>query len=129
RDAGLSLDEQAIHQAALLHDLARGEKDHAALGALWLEELGYPALAPLVRSHHDWEGGAPDETAVVFLADKAVQRDRRVSLEERFAASQTKCRTAEALAAHQRRREAAVSLYQEMNRLCKSDILMQEDAP
>ena len=126
--AGLSLDARAVHRAALLHDLAKGEADHAALGGLWLEELGYPDLAPLIRQHLDLNCLTPDEAAVVFLADKAVQGDRYVDLDARFSASRGKCRTAEALAAHQKRRDTAVFLHNEMNRLCQSEIFAQEEA-
>ena len=74
RERGVSLDTEAVHAAALLHDLARSEKDHAAVGALWLRELGYPELAELVRQHHDPDGTDVNEAALVFLADKTVSR-------------------------------------------------------
>ncbi|MBR0207908.1 MAG: histidine phosphatase family protein [Oscillospiraceae bacterium] len=114
----LELNEELLVSAALLHDVARSEKDHARLGAAWLRELGYPDAAAIAERHHDWSGGTIDEAAVLFLADKCVREDRRVTLEERFAASEAKCRTPEAKAAHDARRETALRLRDEINRLC-----------
>jgi len=77
-----------VAAAALLHDMARAEPRHGDAGADRLERLGYPRLAPIVRHHMalDPAGGDDlDETQVVFLADKLVQDDRVVGLEQRFA--------------------------------------------
>ena len=49
----LELDGELLACAALLHDVARKEKDHARLGAAWLRELGYEEAAALVEQHHD----------------------------------------------------------------------------
>ena len=114
----LALDTELLASAALLHDAARGEKDHARLGAAWLRELGYDEAAAIVEQHHDWDGDAMDEAAILYLADKCVKEDRRVTIEERFAQSEARCRTAEAKAAHARRLEAALRLRGEINRLC-----------
>ena len=75
--------------AALLHDIARAEPRHAAAGADLVGSLGYHRVAPLVRHHISLGGAAaddPDEMQVVYLADKVVQDDRIVGLDERFAA-------------------------------------------
>ncbi len=123
RDKGLCLDAEAIHAAALLHDIARGEKDHAALGARWLRELGYPPIAQIVRQHHDPDGPALNEAAVVYLADKAVRGSGRVCLDERFAASLEKCTTPEAREAHARRYETAMTIRNEINGLCGAELI------
>ena len=114
----LELDKELLASAALLHDLARGEADHARLGAAWLRELGYGEAAALVERHHDWQGQTLDEAALLYLADKCVREDRRVTVEERFAASEARCRTPEARAAHARRLDAALRLREEINRRC-----------
>ena len=111
-------DEELLACAALLHDVARGEKDHARLGAAWLRELGYAEAAAIAEQHHDWQDGPIDEAALLFLADKCVREDRRVSLAERFAESEKRCLTPEARAAHAARREAAFRLRDEINRIC-----------
>lgn len=112
-----------VHSAALLHDLARAEKDHAALGAVWLRELGYPEIAEIVRQHHDPDSSELNEAAVVYIADKAVQGSERVPIAERFEQSLHKCQTPEALAAHEKRRQTAETIQNEINRLCGKTIL------
>lgn len=114
----LRLDRELLESAALLHDAARGEKDHARLGAAWLRALGYTEAAALVEQHHDLQSEAIDEAAVLYLSDKCVREDRRVSLEARFAESARRCTSPEAVAAHARRRETAIRLRDQINALC-----------
>ena len=123
RQRGLPLDAEAVHAAALLHDIARREENHAALGARWLRELGYEKEAEIIRQHHDPDGTAIDEAAVVFLADKAVRGSERVGIDGRFAASAEKCTTPEARAAHARRYETAKTVRDEINRLCEEELI------
>lgn len=113
----LALDTVLLESAALLHDIARAQPDHAARGGEWLRELGYEDAAAIVECHHDWDSGAIDESAVLYIADKCVREDRRVTLEERFAGSAARCKEAAAQAAHQRRYEAALALKEEINRI------------
>ena len=114
---GVALDGEAVHAAALLHDIAKGEHDHAAVGGLWLQELGFPALAEIVRQHTEPDSDALNEAGLVFLADKLVRGAERVGLEERFGASLAKCKTPEAQAAHARRFALARSLKEKTDRL------------
>lgn len=123
REKGVALDAARIHCAALLHDLARAQKDHAVLGAVWLKELGYPEIAEIVRQHHDPDSTQVNEAAVVYIADKAVQGCERVSIAERFDRSLLKCKTPEALAAHAKRRQTAQTIQNEINRLCGAMLL------
>jgi len=85
--AGCSLDLKLIAAAALLHDLAKGRADHAAEGARILVEIGYPEVAKIVAFHMDI-CDQPSESIsageVVYLADKTMQDDRYVPLEERL---------------------------------------------
>lgn len=122
-EKGIALDAPLIHRAALLHDLARAEKDHAALGAMWLKELGYPEIAEIVSQHHDPDDTEINEAAIVYIADKAVRGSERVNIDERFVQSLSKCKTPEALAAHERRRQTAETIQNEINRLCERTIL------
>ena len=117
KSKGLALDSKAVHAAALLHDIAKGERDHAAVGALWLKELGYPQLAEIVRQHTEPDSDALNEAGLVFLADKLVRGGTRVDLAERFGASLAKCTTPEAQAAHARRFALARSLKEKIDRL------------
>lgn len=119
-----TLDEKLLHAAALLHDAARGEAQHAACGAAWLRELGYGPAAALVERHHDWESGPLDEAAVLFLADKLIREDERVGLEARFAESESRCTTAEARAAHARRLKAARELKNRIDTACGYEVVV-----
>ena len=83
---GIHLDLPLVRAAALLHDMAKGEHDHAVIAAQRLRAFGFDRVAEVVATHSDLPGfSVIDERAVVFLADKLVRNDQPVSLEERFA--------------------------------------------
>lgn len=83
---GVAMDPDLVRAGALLHDLAKGEANHAARGAWMVERQGFPRVAPVIASHSDlvFVGSVPDERDVVYLADKLVSGDRVVTLEERL---------------------------------------------
>lgn len=111
--SGQKADRRIIRSGALLHDVVRGEKEHGEKGAYILRREGYPAVAEVIRRHHDLEcpekPGEPLwlESAVVYLADKQVEEETAVPLDKRFADSRKRCEASEnqqaALAAHERR--------------------------
>jgi hypothetical protein len=85
--AGCCLDIPLIEAAALLHDLAKGEPDHARRGARLLGELGFGVVAEPVATHMDitiTEGETINAGEVLYLADKMVQGERHLPLAERF---------------------------------------------
>lgn len=89
--AGCNLDLELVKAAGLLHDLARGEPDHARAGAILLRELGYPKVAEIVASHMDIILAPKNEISegmIVYLADKLVKGDRVIPLEVRFQETQ-----------------------------------------
>lgn len=94
---GRLLDLNLIRAASLLHDIGKGQPDHAAAGARFLEENGYRLASEIVRQHHrlDRIPDRADETLIVYLADKMIQGDKEVSIEERFEKSKEKCRNSE----------------------------------
>jgi CTP:molybdopterin cytidylyltransferase MocA len=83
---GHTLDPHLVRAASLLHDIAKGQPAHATAGAAIVTDLGFPELGHIIGQHMDMDfvGDSPSEAAIVFLADKLVKEDRRVSLEERF---------------------------------------------
>ena len=86
---GMALNLAWVGAAGLLHDMAKAKvrRNHARIGARILCSLGFPAVAGSVAMHmdFDYELGEPlNETAVVYLADKLVQGDRLVTIDERF---------------------------------------------
>ena len=119
----LALDADLLSAAALLHDVARAEPDHAKTAARWLRELGYESAAYIVGQHHDHDSAILNEGAILYLADKCVLEDRVVPLAERFAESEAKCLTEEAKAAHARRYAAAERLREEVNAMCQTEVV------
>ena len=106
----MRLNVPLVRRSALLHDIARALPGHAEIGAEWLESLGSPDEAAIVRLHNDHSGEVFDNAAAVFLADKLVMGAKQCTLAERFAASEDKCSTPPAMAAHVRRQAAAQNL-------------------
>ena len=118
RLAGCPLDLGIVRSAAMLHDVARRRPEHALAGARILMKEGYPLVANVIRQHHDLDVEQMDEAAVVFLADKWIQGEREVSLEERFGKSLEKCLgNSEAMAAHGRRYRQALTVEEMAGRL------------
>ncbi len=84
---GFSLDVERLATAALLHDLRKGHPAHAEQGAAFLEEQGYPRIAPLVRHHMELPEKLAPETAleeeVLYCVDKLVEDVAYMPLEKR----------------------------------------------
>lgn len=115
---------ELIHTCALLHDIARPLPEHAEAGAELLAGLGYPVHAEGIRRHMELgDFKQLDEAAVVFIADKLVQQDRRVTLGERYAASADRCLSQEARAAHERRRKEAEAVAAAVNKICGKELI------
>jgi hypothetical protein len=83
-----------LHYAALLHDIARKEKNHADVGALKLKAMGYVAIGTMIATHMDIEVNvnAPlNENELLFLTDKLVSEDEACGFEKRFEKAFLKC--------------------------------------
>ncbi len=91
--SGQDVDTALVEAAALLHDITKMDglrtgQDHARSAAKLLCDLGYPAVAEVVRHHV----AVPlercllrvTEAEIVNYADKRVMHDRIVTLDERF---------------------------------------------
>ncbi|MCG1025182.1 DVU_1551 family NTP transferase [Dehalobacter sp.] len=84
---GLRLHLGLVMASSLLHDIAKGERDHARKGQQIVAALDYPEVADIIGFHMDLPEQYQkviNEYAVVYLADKMVQGDRLVCLETRF---------------------------------------------
>jgi CTP:molybdopterin cytidylyltransferase MocA len=122
-ERGVRIDRQLVIAASLLHDIAKGESGHAEVGATIVAALGYPAVAEIIRQHlaMSFDGTTPNEATIVFLADKLVRADRRVSLEERYKPSFERFRDQpEALQGAQRRYEVACEIYRLIERKARA---------
>jgi putative nucleotidyltransferase with HDIG domain len=86
--SGLTLNLDLVMAGALLHDLAKGQPNHAAVGAEFLRSMDLPRVATVVGAHTDLDfGGRLDESAIVYLADKLVRGKDLVTIDQRFAPS------------------------------------------
>jgi molybdenum cofactor cytidylyltransferase len=87
--AGMNLNIDLVVSAGYLHDLAREQHDHAMVGANILQRMGYPRVAEIVANHMDLRRTEQQvtESDLIYLADKYVQENRLVSLDERFSKS------------------------------------------
>jgi len=104
KSLSIELDMEMVGAAALLHDIARAEKNHAEAGYTHLLRCGYPKVAAIVRTHHRLEPKDLEnvtESTIVFYADKLVMETKEVTLEERFKKSRESCLTSEAIASHE----------------------------
>jgi putative nucleotidyltransferase with HDIG domain len=110
-EAGCRLDQELMEACALLHDLAKGKPDHAAEGARILTAMGYPDIARVVAAHMDIKVAREEPLRIaelLYLADKMTDRNRWVTLEERFAPKlRTSSADPEMLSAVSRRLENA----------------------
>ena len=103
--ADVFFDREIMRAAALLHDIKRLEKNHAAASAKYLADKGYPEVAALIEGHHSpADSGVPSgelsAADILFYADKRVQGSKIVSIAERFEASAKKCTGKEAMQKH-----------------------------
>jgi len=115
---GQRIDIPLIEAASLLHDLTKTQclktkEDHAMTSAQLLKGMGYERVGEVVAEHIQVsEGKDPlwvSEEEVVNYADKRVQHDRIVSLEERFSDLKDRYGKAEWLLGQLERLEKATS--------------------
>ncbi|MFA9466109.1 MAG: DVU_1551 family NTP transferase [Velocimicrobium sp.] len=84
---GISLDDNALFAAALLHDIARKEKNHSIIGSNIIKEIGYNEVGDIMASHMDIKVRADQpltEKEILYLADKLVKEDLICKIDERF---------------------------------------------
>lgn len=113
---GGRLDVRLVRSAALLHDMAKGSRRHAADGETILARLGLPAMGKIVGSHMalpDREVDDPglSESQLVYLADKMVVEDKAGGLDTRREyALRTYGRDDASIASIERRMQAAQAI-------------------
>jgi putative nucleotidyltransferase with HDIG domain len=91
--AGLPVDGELAVAAALLHDIAKtpcldSRCHHAEVGVEICLDHGFPEVADIVGEHvvlSDFSPAQLSAKEIVYYADKRVNHDRIVSLQERFA--------------------------------------------
>lgn len=92
---GFAIDLDLVTAAGWLHDIAKGQPNHAETAAELLRKLGYARLGAIVEQHTDLSqpGAMPGATELIYLADKLVKGRELVTLEERFKTAREQFRT------------------------------------
>lgn len=123
---GHDLDLELLHNAALVHDIAKGLKQHEQRGGEMLAALGLDGLSDIVASHRvvpPPASGRLTEKEVVCLADKLVRGPRRVDVRARFQEKLDQYwDDPEACAAIRSRMDKALGLQEMVERITGSEI-------
>ena len=85
--AGCLVNIDLMEACGYLHDIGKGERDHAGSGAEILKNMGCPHIADIIACHMDLpfaDGGKITEKEVVYLADKLACGENTLSLEQRL---------------------------------------------
>jgi putative nucleotidyltransferase with HDIG domain len=85
--AGCLVNINLVEACGYLHDIGKGERNHARFGAQFLKNMGYPMLADVIASHMDLsftDGGKITEKEILYLADKMTSGERVISLDKRL---------------------------------------------
>jgi putative nucleotidyltransferase with HDIG domain len=88
--SGCKVDVEMVRMAARLHDIAKGQRKHDIAGGRILRDLDFGRVGDIVGVHTDLSGrntGISLEAKIVYLADKFVEGERLVSIEERYRSS------------------------------------------
>jgi putative nucleotidyltransferase with HDIG domain len=92
-EAGVPLSYELIITSALLHDIGKTaclhtNRDHSILGGRICRDHGFHSIADIVEEHVILKNcalnGSISETIIVYYADKRVNHDSVVSLQERL---------------------------------------------
>lgn len=82
---GFEINLSLLEAAANLHDISKGKKNHAKAGADILRNYGYEEVAEIVENHMNLKTREINEKSILYIADKLIKENRRVTLKERFA--------------------------------------------
>ncbi|SKA66779.1 DVU_1551 family NTP transferase [Desulfobaculum bizertense] len=116
RTAHDTVSPELIRAAALLHDVAKGQRSHERAGGTLLAGYGFLQISDIVGAHKDSflpEHAPITEKELVFLADKITRGTERVTLAERYDATLERwAHDPEAVAAISARKARAQKLLQ-----------------
>ena len=85
--AGCEMNVNLVEACGYLHDIGKGQKKHAKVGAQLLTNMGYPNIADIIAVHMDLsfvDEGKISEKEVIYLADKLTQGERILELDKRL---------------------------------------------
>lgn len=117
--SGVKIDDRLLLSASLLHDIAKGMRDHEARGARWLRARGYRKVASVVASHGEPSAGKKlKEAEILYLADKITDGTSVSTLENRLLRMEEKFgHDGEAMKNARRRISAAMVLQEKIETL------------
>lgn len=82
---GYNLNINAVQAGALLHDVAKGKKNHAEEGAKIVKEFGYECLSEIIFEHTELKNFSEiSEKEIVYVCDKLIKGTKLVTLDNRF---------------------------------------------
>ena len=129
---GLRINLGIVMAAAMLHDIAKGEKDHARKGQEIIHSLGYPEIADIIGTHMELQPEQVDEAnerTILYLADKITSGDHFVPLNTRLTMGLEKYKDKEAQDIIQKRIKQAEAIKQRVEKVLGynlEDILQSE---
>lgn len=83
--SGYRLNINAVYSGALLHDIAKGIKQHEMQGAQTVAEFGYSCLREIIEEHATLKSKHKiSEKEIVYLCDKLIKGTEYVGLDKRF---------------------------------------------
>jgi molybdenum cofactor cytidylyltransferase len=91
--AGKTVDTDLVKAASLLHDIAKTSPEHDIEGGRTLTDFGFGKTGRVVSLHTDvFRGGEQPslEAMIVYLADKYIQDEDPISVEERYSRAEIK---------------------------------------
>jgi putative nucleotidyltransferase with HDIG domain len=114
------LNTQKIEAAACLHDLAKGQDDHARWAGNILTEMGFSGIDDIVSQHTDLESQEEIslESKIVYLADKYISGKQRVDLTLRYGEAKAKYGLSDGIEVKiNRRQEVALKTKKELENI------------
>ncbi|MCT4507588.1 MAG: NTP transferase domain-containing protein [Tepidibacter sp.] len=85
---GCNININLTYTGALLHDIKKGEKQHAKQGAVTISKLGYPCLYEVIKSHMDIsEIEKIGEREIIYICDKLIKEAQMIDINERHKSS------------------------------------------
>lgn len=87
QQCGQVIDLEIVRAATMMHDLAKGMPNHEEHACQMLHDMGFSKIGDLIADHTELkklDSKTSLEEKVVYLADKFVEEDHLVSLEERY---------------------------------------------
>jgi molybdenum cofactor cytidylyltransferase len=87
---GFTPDIALVYAAAVLHDIAKGQRKHDIEGGKILREMGFGEVGDIVAVHSDLAGGNKNlslEAKIIYITDKLFEGEKRVTLDNRYRSS------------------------------------------